>query len=429
MARRRRRRRKRKGNFLKTIGTVALIGGASLYTGYVISQIDFNEPIFDQIAAILPYNPKEHSDNNQTIPTFSEPFADGTIVSDPTQPVILTPSPKVLLTSTPIVTLTPTLENTIEASLCPPEYLCNLEFDLASWINSVRVIDNSILFTEGNRFEGIEYVYGGILPKGENRDNYFLYFTHWDKASGSGSSIRVVESGNGNEWSNERILFENSNMTSVVYDGTKTMKLMVYKRDNGFMAYESTNGIDFNQIGGPYTNWSDVANFFYDFRLNKYVGYVKRQENIEGVRIRTVARVVSDDFINWSEPQLVLVPNQSEIDKEGKDTHFYGMAVTQVQNGYLGVLWIYEPELRNIREGVDRVHAEGNVHLEWTYSSDGINWNRTGKWVLNGEGNFQHYSANQIYRMNQELWLLYGKIDQQHSYSLKKSNSEIWVAR
>ena len=111
---RRRRRRRRGGGCLRTGVNLVLIGGA-LYSGYLISQIDFDKPIFDQIAAILPYNPKEQSDDNQAIPIFPESFMNGTLIPGPTQPVALTPTPDALmLTPTPTLFFTQTSKSVDE---------------------------------------------------------------------------------------------------------------------------------------------------------------------------------------------------------------------------------------------------------------------------------------------------------------------------
>jgi hypothetical protein len=95
----------------------------------------------------------------------------------------------------------------------------------------------------------------------------------------------------------------------------------------------------------------------YDHRLQRYVAFGRF-----GAGGRKVARTDSRDFIHWSEPKLVLAPDQ----KDGANTQFYGISVNLYQDIYIGVLWMFW-----IREG-----NIGRIDFQLCHSRDGKKWFR-----------------------------------------------------
>jgi len=79
---------------------------------------------------------------------------------------------------------------------------------------------------------------------------------------------------------------------------------------------------------------------------------------------RKIARTTSSDFVAWSEPQLVLQPDEHERSGPWPATQFYGMTVDLYEGLYLGGLWVY-------REGTD-----GRIDTQLAVSQDGIHWER-----------------------------------------------------
>ena len=70
----------------------------------------------------------------------------------------------------------------------------------------------------------------------------------------------------------------------------------------------------------------------------------------------------SDDFVHWSEPQLVFECDEGDE----AETQFYGVPIDLYEGLYLGMPWIY-------REGVD-----GTIDTQLAVSRDGIRWQRVG---------------------------------------------------
>ena len=93
----------------------------------------------------------------------------------------------------------------------------------------------------------------------------------------------------------------------------------------------------------------------WDPGLGKYVVFGRM-----GAGGRRVSRAESADGVHFSEPELVLAPD--EWDEEG--TQFYGMPIDLYEGLYLGMLWVY-------REGVD-----GTIDTALAVSRDGIRWER-----------------------------------------------------
>jgi hypothetical protein len=75
---------------------------------------------------------------------------------------------------------------------------------------------------------------------------------------------------------------------------------------------------------------------------------------------RKIARTESDDFVHWSEPELVLDTDEHD----GPAAQIYGMPTDIYEGLYLGMFWIY-------REGTD-----GKIDTQLAVSQDGISWQR-----------------------------------------------------
>lgn len=96
-------------------------------------------------------------------------------------------------------------------------------------------------------------------------------------------------------------------------------------------------------------------NAFWDARLKKYVWFTKLY-----LGERLVARLESDDFLNWKNSGMVL---RSAID-EGTASQTYCMPVFRYGSGYLGYVMMY-----HLKHG-------RTVDCELAWSPDGLKWTR-----------------------------------------------------
>lgn len=76
--------------------------------------------------------------------------------------------------------------------------------------------------------------------------------------------------------------------------------------------------------------------------------------------IRTVSRMVSDDFVHWRGSRRVLAPDALDP----PDTQFYGLSAFPHAGQYLGFLWVYHTDAQT-------------VDVQLVSSRDGLRWERT----------------------------------------------------
>ena len=115
-------------------------------------------------------------------------------------------------------------------------------------------------------------------------------------------------------------------------------------QDDGMCVAFSPDGIHWNKHpGNPVLHprkqersISDVMSVMYDHRANKFVAYTKGWAD-PWPAFRQIVRTESSDFVNWSEPQVVLRHAFDETDPQS-----YGMSVTQYEGLYLGLLSSYK---------------------------------------------------------------------------------------
>jgi len=120
----------------------------------------------------------------------------------------------------------------------------------------------------------------------------------------------------------------------------------------------SADGVHWRCAEKPFSSMlSDTTqSAFWDACIGKYVAYVRARTD----KGRSVARMESDDFENWSEPEVVLegTPSQS----------LYSMGVTPYQGIYIGTPWVFDQPSEA---------AGGRVIWpELAVSRDGIAWKR-----------------------------------------------------
>ena len=151
---------------------------------------------------------------------------------------------------------------------------------------------------------------------------------------------------------------------------------------------------------------TDLHNLLgWDESYEKYVAYI-RPDLSRTNNIRSVGRSVSDDFINWSEPDIVLQPDE----KDPPGTEFYWCPVFKYQGAYLGLPSVYHTyaEEPGIRMGAP-------LDVQLITSRDGINWERTAERKpfipRGGPGTVDSgeiYAAKEPLIVGDELWFYYG---------------------
>ena len=149
----------------------------------------------------------------------------------------------------------------------------------------------------------------------------------------------------------------------------------------------------------------------WDENHGKYVAYARPSVH-EGNMTRRIGRAVSDDFVNWTDPEDVLVPD--EQDPPG--TEFYGMPVFQYEGHYLGQLFVYQTFLEE-----PQIRFYGTIDVQLASSRDGISWERVGgrkPFIPNGPPGSvdagEVYTARGPVQVGDELWFYYSTCELEH---------------
>ncbi len=138
---------------------------------------------------------------------------------------------------------------------------------------------------------------------------------------------------------------------------------------DGLYVSFSADGIHWNPYeGNPVLKrYCDTnQNVVFDPKLKKYVIFSRLGFG------RKIARTESEDFLHWTEPELVVECDE----RDGPGTQFYGAGVDLYEGLYIAMLWMY-------REGGD-----GKIDTQIAVSRDGFHWTRVADravWLKLGE--------------------------------------------
>ncbi len=241
---------------------------------------------------------------------------------------------------------------------------------------------------------GCIYTYGTILPN-EDGKGYRMWY---HALPGDHDAYRLLYA-----TSQDGIKWEKPNLGLVDYKGSKDNNIFIRrgKRDhipsimhtpwesdpslhykminfdgdaaNGYVYAHSADGLHW--VDGPgnpvFAKGGDVSQFLWDFHTEQYVGYVKNNANVSGMRRRAVGRTATRDITRWPDPELVLIPDTFD-DRWAKGvqrTHFYGMSAFAYETMYLGFLWVF-------RATDEEGYFDGPIFVELTTSRDGVHWLR-----------------------------------------------------
>lgn len=190
-------------------------------------------------------------------------------------------------------------------------------------------------------------------------------------------------------------------------DGTPNM-------GDGVSVAFSPDGVHWTKYAGNpvITRASDSHTLLgWDTLHEKYVAYCRPSVH-EGNKTRRIGRSVSDDFIHWTDPEDVLVPDN----QDPPAFEFYGMPVFQYEDLYIGQLYAYyaHPEEPPIR-------FFGKIDVQLAVSRDGIRWERVGDrkpFIPNGPAGSidseEIFVANSPVLVENELWFYYTPSASEH---------------
>ena len=237
------------------------------------------------------------------------------------------------------------------------------------------------------------FLYGSVIP--DPAGGYRMYYTNY--APGKGHSFAMLAtSPDGFRWERPElgiVPFDGSTANNIVFttqpgwvfdspciihdpaDSTWPYKMACFQHNAadamwedsfGMYTFRSADGLRWEQLpgkdgrmGAPSVRMGDRSSFYRDARSGKYVYLSRQPEFFQKVGVRHIARTDSDDFVNWSPPELVLAP---DLDDE-PDVQFYGMPVFQRHGWYFGLLEYWHDE-------------QDVIEVYLAISRDGTHWQR-----------------------------------------------------
>jgi hypothetical protein len=150
---------------------------------------------------------------------------------------------------------------------------------------------------------------------------------------------------------------------------------------SGLVSMYSADGIEWNVYEKRVeTGACDTLNIAtWDERLGKYVGYVRMIPEVNGQKYRSVGRLVSDDFQDWSATDSVF--EADEIDLQARPTSDESvMCVDVYTNGFMKYPFAQEAYFMMPSFNYHWDHATGpsTLDVRLLTSRDGIDWQQAG---------------------------------------------------
>ncbi len=190
----------------------------------------------------------------------------------------------------------------------------------------------------------------------------------------------------------------------------------------------------------PILDSSDTITATRDPSTGVYFAFHKRNPEIRGFRRRTVWLSTSRDFQNWSEPALILAPDEIDdrwVAKPVHRTEFYDMSGFPYAGQFLGLLAVFRvtAENRNVQlmGGEKPSPVDGPIEIQLAHSRDGKTWQRADDRSplipVGPPGAFDGGCilgiANPIVLYNDEMWVYYTAVTTGHGGALPQKRMSI----
>lgn len=237
------------------------------------------------------------------------------------------------------------------------------------------------------------YVYGTVL-----RDDETGQFRLWYNR---GSQTLLATSQNGMKWERPRlgvcefagskennIVLAMLHSPSIVYredaaepDNRYQMLGFGTKLGRGYYVAHSADGIHWTLYPkNPVLPNSDTCTLAFDEKTREYLAFHKRHAKHRGTNRRLVYLATSRDMQNWSEPELVMAPDELDDaqarEEGGRNTQFYNMSVFPYGGQFLGFVTHFRYSGPPKRKGPLQSGDDGPIDVQLVHSRDGREWDR-----------------------------------------------------
>lgn len=186
---------------------------------------------------------------------------------------------------------------------------------------------------------------------------------------------------------------------------------LIFLGSDGVRGGYSPDGLhwtEYPEVLIPYS--ADTQNVaFYDMRLKKYVAYLRTWVP----RGRAISRAESADYLHWTEPQLILAPD----DLDPPEVDLYTNAA--IQYPYAGNAYFIFTSAFDHR-------GDGPLDVHLAVSREGVHWSRPMREPCIARGDATSFDSMALYcgrglvKVGDELCLYYGGYDIGHHINYPK---------
>lgn len=316
-------------------------------------------------------------------------------------------------------------------------------------------------------WEGTDvYLYGTVM-RDQATGRYRMWYQSWRPAL-----MNYAESDDGVKWTKPVLgvshrgdnSLGNAEIYAVIHtpddpDPDRRYKRLQYLGPGAYRwgAFFSRDGFRWKGLPGtehksgykPVLKGAECASVIFDEQSGRYVAIPKMYEFVKNAHQdkpferRSMTVAFSDDFVNWTEPKVILVPDARDdelatqriaearnalIVDDGEawhHAHFYVMSVFPYQGMYLGLLSVFDVSGGGGTKKFTAGGEDGPVQVELTSSRDLINWHRVADRALFiPRGPDDAFDASTIYTANRpvilddEIRIYYGGIKHSHGSGL-----------
>lgn len=217
---------------------------------------------------------------------------------------------------------------------------------------------------------------------GRKTQDYVLHATSKDGVNWDRPNLGIYDY---NGSTDNNILLDHVHSPSVVVETTEEgdcryrMVAMRYS-PRGYHTATSEDGLHWPTFIKA-VNGGDNVTMTRDRRTKQYLMFNRQRVSLGGHDRRAIFLSVSDDFISWSDPTPVMVPDDRDdaswvTDPRKERTEFYNMTVLPYESHYLGFLTVchFKPTAKVTT--TNQSSTDGPIHVELVHSHDGRTWHR-----------------------------------------------------
>ena len=230
------------------------------------------------------------------------------------------------------------------------------------------------------------YIYGTVLP--DDSDTLRMWYMRWP------DRVLYGESQDGVSWRRPEVDGNNLlpirlHSPSVIHDPADADPARRYKmlgvsrspESRGYCTAYSADGLSWQLYPtNPVLEGGDTCCLARDPATGDYLAFHKRYGVHRGHRRRLVYLSCSPDMQTWSEPALVMAPD--EIDdarteaEGGLFSQFYHMSVFPYCGMWLGLVTHFRHTGPPVEKGPEQSRDDGPIDVQLAHSRDGLSWSR-----------------------------------------------------